>query len=450
MISLLYFQFNIKKVIMVFKQMCVFGLICVNLNVFCQTKFNYNEDAIKPYVLPELLILNNGAKVQTVEDWENKRRPEIMNEFRNEIYGNIPAIKLIPISIEILEQSNSALNNTAIRKQIAIVFANQDKQIKINVLLYLPKNVKSPPVFVGYNFFGNHSTINDKNVILTDSWVRNNSNYGVTENRAKEESRGKRKNQWLIERSISEGFGVATIHHGDIDPNRNDFSDGIHPFFYEEGQEKPKSNEWGSISAWAWGLSRVLDYLKTDEHLIDSKFILFGNSLLGKTALWAGALDKRFDIVISNNSGCGGAAIFRRRYGETIARINNNHSHWFSENFKKYNDNEDLLPIDQHMLIALIAPRPVYIASAEEDKWADPKGEYLSGHYATPLYELYKKKGLVNPKLPSINRPIHNTIGYHIRTGKHDVSDYDWLQFIKFTKKHLKKDKIHLKINKDY
>ena len=340
--------------------------------------------------------------------------------------------------IKIIEQSDSALDDSAIRQQIAFVFESEGKELTINVLLYLPKGIKFPHVFVGYNAFGNQTTINDPNIILTGSWVRNNTDYGITENRTTEESRGKRNYRWPIKKIIGEGFGIATVYYGDVDPDRNDFSDGIHPLFYDDNQTKPKDSEWGSISAWAWGLSRVMDYFENDDLIGQSKYILFGHSRLGKTSLWAGALDNRFDIVVSNNSGCGGAALFRRKYGETVSIINQNFPHWFTTNFKNYNNKENLLPVDQHMLIALIAPRPVYIASAEGDKWADPKGEYLSGFYATPVYELYGKKGLVDPEFPETNEPIHNTIGYHVRTGKHNITDYDWEQFVRFANKHLK------------
>lgn len=440
LIYYLFKQFKTKqKLIMGLRMILIFIGIFFNLSLFAQSEVNFDENAIDPYVLPELFTLSNGQKILSVEGWEKKKRKEILELFEREMYGKLPRMELNPASVEIKEQNDSALNGKAIRKQIALIFSKEDKKLIVNILMYLPRDVKFPPVFVGYNFKGNQSIIDDPNIILTDSWMSNSADFGIIENRATEQSRGKRNNRWPIEKIISGGFAVATVYYGDIDPDRNDFSDGIHPFFYEEGQEEPKNDEWGSISAWAWGLSRVLDCLKEDSLMINSKFILFGHSRLGKTSLWAGALDSRFDMVISNDSGSGGAAISRRNYGETVEIINNSFPHWFSKNFKKYSSKVDSLPIDQHMLIALIAPRPVYIASAQDDNWADPKGEYLAGYHATPIFELYGKEGLTNPEPPETNMPIHNTIGYHVRTGGHDVKEYDWEQFMKFAKKHLSK-----------
>jgi hypothetical protein len=412
---------------------CVF----LQISVFAQPEVNYNEDAIEPYVLPEFGISDNGQKVLSTDTWEKTRRAEILNLFKTEVYGIIPDSPLNPPDVITLEQSDAALDNKAIRKQIALVFNNRDRELIVNILLYLPKNTPSPPIFIGYNFYGNHTTVDDDDVILTSAWLPNNEFLGVNNNQATEESRGKRSSRWPMKKIISEGFGVATIYYGDVDPDKNDFTDGIHALFYEEGQQRPEDEQWGAISAWAWGYSKVLDYLKQDDLSRNSRFILFGHSRLGKTSLWAGALDERFDMVISNDSGCGGAALFRRKYGETAAIINENFPHWFNQNFKKYSHNESSLPIDQHMLIALIAPRPVYIASAEDDQWADPKGEYLSGHHASEVYELYGMTGLPDPAMPAISEPIHNTIGYHIRPGKHDVTDYDWEQFMLFARKHL-------------
>lgn len=408
-------------------------LSCANSN----KDQNCDEDAVEPYELPEVLTLENGEKVEHILAWEKNRKPEILKHYKNEIYGHIPKGIDKPLISKVLEQSDSALENTAIRKQIQLTYKAKGNELNIIVLLYLPKNTKNPPVFIGYNFYGNQTTIKDQDVILTNSWILNNPSLEITDNRASEASRGTRNDRWPIKEIIAEGFGLATVYYGDIDPERCDFSDGIHPFFYKKRQKKPKGDQWGAISAWAWGYSRILDYLKSDDITKKSKFILFGHSRIGKASLWTGALDDRFDIVISNNSGCAGAALFRRKFGERIAKIHYNFPHWFCQNFKKYRNKEEMLPVDQHMLIALIAPGPVYIASAEKDCFSDPKGEYLSAYHASPVYELYGKRGLTDSVLPETNKPIFNTIGYHIRKGRHGVTNYDWKQFIKFAKIHL-------------
>jgi (4-O-methyl)-D-glucuronate---lignin esterase len=384
-------------------------------------EFNYDEAKVPAYTLPDPLVMQDGRTVNTAAMWRNERRGELLALFEQQVYGRRPPEPRM-IRFHVTESTPEYLHGKGKRKDVRVEMSSPDGPVQVLAFtMFVPVTRRGPvPAFVGVHLF---DTASDEP--LPGQPLQ--ADVGQT-------LPGKRLLDVILER----GYAIATLNPDDFCPDdKQKYRQGVLDYFYPDRSGPPGAEEPGAIAVWAWGLSRALDYMEQDPEIDGKRVAVIGHSRRGKTALWAGAEDERFAIVISNDSGCGGAALSRRRFGETVARINRVFPHWFCDNFNKYNGREDDLPIDQHELVALIAPRPVYIASAQEDGWADPKGEFLAAAGAEPVYRLLGRKGLGTSEPPSVNTSVGDTIGYHVRTGKHALTDFDWLKYLDFADRHL-------------
>lgn len=406
----------------------IIGLLPVNAQL--------TPDTVKCYKIPDPLMYCDGQKVVSVADWEQNRRPELLAMFEHFVYGKLHQVKL-SCNFIIDETAPNAFNGLATRKQVSIKLSNDSISYTLHLLVYIPNNVKTKvPVILGLNFYGNHTITPDTMVFCFDNWTLNSNWLEIGNHRADRSKRGRAVAHWQPETILKRGYALATLHYCEISP---DYSEGLSEGLLKLYPGSDSGTNAASIAVWAKGLSFALDYIQTDSLLDARNVFTMGHSRLGKTALWAAASDTRFAGAISNNSGCGGAALSKRIFGETVAIINFGFPHWFCQNFKQFNNNEQLLPIDQNQLIALIAPRAVYIASAQNDTWADPVGEFLGALYAFPVFKLYYTSTYFPSVMPQVNQPYSlSPLAYHIRSGQHDVTDFDWNCFLDFISFNLK------------
>ena len=423
----------------IFSSFCCLLFAGISVDALAQDIIiNQDESKVPPYTLPDPLRRADGTYISSSAEWLQHQRAAMLKLFADNVYGRMPG-KPKNMKFKILSVDSFALGGTAIRKQVSILFSDDVSVRPLELLLYLPRAAKKPvSVFMGLNFYGNQTITADTGIRLSTQWAMNDEKLGIINNRATEASRGKDASKWAIEEILRRGYGLATAYYGDLEPdNPEGWKTGIRTSMKTE--LSIDESEWAAIGAWAWGLSRMMDYLETDEAVDAKKVVITGHSRLGKACLWAAANDERFAIIVSNNSGEGGAALSKRWFGETIERINTSFPHWFVPAYKQFNKHPELLPVDQHILLSLMAPRPLYVASAADDLWADPKGEFLSAKNAEGVYALFGKKGLGVADMPAANHPVGETIRYHIRTGKHDFTLYDWQQYLDFADQQFQK-----------
>ncbi len=397
---------------------------------------NYTEAKVGDYTLPETLALADGQPVRDAETWYEKRRPEIVRLFEENQFGRCPD-RPADMSFDVFDKGTPAFEGKAVRRQVTIYFSKDKDGPKMDLLIYLPAGVEKPvPLLLNLGFVANSMTVDDPGVRQGEIWNRQKQRVPA--------AGGFRFGVLNVVPVLEKGFGIATVYYGDIDPDfQGGISYGVRSLYLKQGQTEPAPDEWGSIAAWAWGLSRALDYFETDEGVDAKRVAIMGVSRLGKTVLWAGARDRRFAMVIASCSGEGGAALSRRNYGETIKHLAapSRYHYQFCANYRKFGDNVTQFPVDAHMLLALIAPRPVLLQTGNTDKWSDPYGEFLAAVAAEPVYKLLGGQGLGTDKMPPPDQPILNTIGFFMHTGGHGSLASDWDVFLKFMQMHLKPEK---------
>jgi hypothetical protein len=402
-------------------------------DVIADIPVNYDEGKTGTYTLPDPLKLNNGQPVRDAKTWYAKRRPEIVHIFETQQYGRDPG-RPTEECFEVTDKGTPALNGKAIRKQVTISFSKDKTWPKIHLLIYLPAAAKKAvPVFFSINFGAVQNAVDDPGIAPGEIWDPKTHARILA-------SKGIGFGRIDAEPLLEAGFGVATFYYGDVDPDDPEgFTSGIRARYLRPGQTERAPDDWGSIAAWAWGISRVEDYFETDKNIDAKRVAIHGISRLGKTVMWAGAHDQRFAAVIASCSGEGGAALSHRNYGETIAHLTapSRYSYQFATNYAKYDGFPDVAPMDANLLIALIAPRPLLLQTGDTDHWSDPKGEFLAAVAASPVYKLLGKDGLDTDVWPAAKQPILHDLGYFMHDGGHGMVPSDWKIYLQFLKMHL-------------
>lgn len=371
---------------------------------------------------PDPLAMFGGSRIGSREEWWKKRRPELATLFRHYMYGTPPPPPRV--SANIVWSDPGFLGGRATIKEVSL-HPSPAEAPQLSLLVVVPNSGAKPsPAFLGLNFSGNHLAVDDSRVAITQNWVPERS-AGARENRATEAGRGAEVQKWPVAEIVGRGYAFATMYCGDIDPDRDERADGVHPHYSSEF-------DWGTIAAWAWGLSRAVDYLVTEPGIDGKRIAVVGHSRLGKTALLAAAFDERIAMAIPHQAGCGGTAPSRGKVGESVRQINESFPHWFNSEFKKFNDCPERLPFDQHCLLSMVAPRPVLFTNAEEDEWANPAGQFEVLKGADPVYRFLGAGGLEDERMPEKRRLSAGRLGYWIREGGHAMGADDWGTFLSY------------------
>jgi hypothetical protein len=395
---------------------------------------NYTESKVGEYTLPDPLQTLSGETVSDAQAWETKRRPEVLKIVEENQYGRAPG-RPTDMRFEVVEDSAPAFDGKAIRKQIKIHLGEGESSQAIDLLVYLPADAKGPvPLLLNISFTANNLMVDDPGVKFGRTWDREQNKRVPAEN-------GRRFGSLPVLDFIERGFGIATFNYADVDPDvAGAIAHGVRQKYLRDDKEQPADDEWGTIAAWAWGISRVVDFFETDKQVNAYQIAITGCSRLGKTVLWAGANDPRIALVIASCSGEGGAAILRRNYGETIAHMSSpkRYFYQFAPNYHKWADDPSSAPMDANLLLALIAPRPLLLQTGDTDKWSDPKGEFLAAVDATKVYKLFGKQGIDVSTLPPTGELVGGDLAFYMHDGGHGLVPSDWGVYLDFMEKHLR------------